>query len=338
MGRQPRAAARPGRRYLSVVARARRILRLPLRFLGLAVAILGLGLLLAGWQYHRDPLPQLDAGLAGLRLTEQLEYPVVTASGEARNYRELTLEGAREGPLRLTLSLPSGKTGPLPVLVVLGGLEVGRESLKYVEVHGQNVLVALQYPRSPAYWYEGLPITKLAQIRAAVVAIPSRTASVLEWLRTQPWADRDRINLLGYSFGAIFVPSSARLAEIHGIPLRSLVMAYAGTDVPELLTTNAKLRPVFLRKPAAWIAGAMIRPIEPALHLPHLRQEALFVNGLRDEMVPLPLARRMHALHGGKRTVIELDALHMDPKRPELTREIVHRSWEWLVGIGAANP
>ncbi len=320
------------------MARPRRILRLALRLLGFAAALLGIGLLLAWRQYHRDPLPQLEPGLATLRLTEQKDYRVETASGEARNYRELTLEGAREGPLRLTLSFPSGAAEPLPVLVVLGGLEVGRESLKYVEVHGRNVLVALQYPRSPTYWYEGLPVTKLAQIRAAVLAIPSRTASLLAWVRIQPWADPTRISLLGYSFGAIFVPASARLAQIHGVPLRALVMAYAGTDLPRLLAVNAKLRPVFLRKPAAWLAGSAIHPIEPALHLPHLRSEALFVNGLRDEMVPLALARRMQALHGNGRTVIDLDALHMDPRRPDLTREIVRCSWEWLIGIGAANP
>jgi hypothetical protein len=316
----------------------RRLLRLLAMLLALLAMAVGAALLLAWREYRREPLPLIDAGPVALRMTEQRSYPVRTASGEERNYRDLTFEGAWEGPLRITLSVPDGRPEPLPVLVILGGLEVGRESLKYVEVHGRNVLVAIQYPRSPSYWYEGLPITKLAQIRAAVVAIPSRTASVLAWLRTQPWADPDRINLLGYSFGAIFVPASARLAGIHGIPLRSLVMAYAGTGVPELLATNAKLRPVLLRKPAAWLAGAMIRPIEPALHLPHLRQEALFVNGLRDEMVPLHLARRMQALHGGRRTVIELDALHMDPKRPELTREIVHRSWDWLIRTGAANP
>ena len=305
--------------------------------LGLAALLCG-GLLLLAWgQYRRDPLPQIDSGLAALRLTEQKEYPSTTASGEARIYRELTFEGAREGPLHLTLSLPAGAAEPLPVLVILGGLEVGRESLKYVERHGRNGLVALQYPRTPAYWYEGLPIARLPQIRAAVVAIPARVASVLAWIRVQPWADPARLNLLGYSFGAIFVPASARVAQNHDLPVRSLVLAYAGTDLPDLLAANAKFRPVLLRKPLAWLAGSLLRPVEPALHLPHLRCEALFVNGLKDEMVPLRLARRMQMLHGGPRAVRELDALHMDPKRPELTREIVRLSWEWLQQIGAAN-
>lgn len=319
------------------MARRPRILRLAGLALGLAGVIAGVVTLWAWRQYRRDPLPQIDSGLAALQLTGLNEYPLRTASGEARIVRELAFEGARAGTLLLTLSLPAGASEPLPVMVVLGGLEVGRDSLKYVEVHGRNALVTLQYPRSPAYWYESLPIARLPEIREAVVAIPSRVASVLAWIRVQPWADPTRINLLGYSFGAIFVPCSARLAQIHGIPIRSLVMAYAGTDVQVLLTANAKLRPVFLRKPAAWLAGAMIRPIEPALHLPHLRQEALFVNGLRDEMVPLQLARRMQVLHGGPRTVLELDAKHMDPRRPELTREIVRRSWDWLVASGAAN-
>lgn len=315
--------------------RARRIL------LGLATT-LGVGFL-ALWatihrEYGREPMPLLDFATGKLVLREATPRPVQSPAGERRRMVELTFDGVPEGPLRAALSLPEQPPGRLPVVIILGGLEVGRESLRYVENHGPNALVAFEYPRPTQDLYEGRPLFKLGRIRRAALAVPSQICALQAWIRAQPWADPDRISLLGYSFGAMFVPAAARVAQERGLPFRTLVMAYGGADLPGLLAANASFRPAWLRPFAARAVGAILRPLEPSLHLPHLRGEALFLSGLKDERVPLRYSRLMQSLKPPPMTVIDLDEGHMDPGRPDLNRRIVGASQAWLVQRGALSP
>lgn len=297
----------------------------------------GLLLLLAGAaltirrEYRRDPMPLLDLPSGPLRAREVGSRLGRTAHGESRRFVDLELEGVPEGPLRATLSLPERATGPLPVVLILGGLEVGRESLGYVETHGPNALVAFEYPH-----LDPGPIPfMLRRIRRAALAVPAQVCALLAWIHRQPWADPRRVSLLGYSFGAMFVPACARLAQARGLPLRVLVMAYGGADLPGLLAANWDRGPRWLRPPLAHAAGALIRPLEPALHLPFLEGEALFLNGLKDERIPLSLARRMRDLKPAPKSILELDEGHMDPSRPDLNRRIVAASQAWLIERGA---
>ncbi|HJV22057.1 MAG TPA: hypothetical protein VJ570_05140 [Holophagaceae bacterium] len=300
----------------------------------------GLFLVLAGFawgvrrEYARDPMPLIDLPAGPLHVREMRSRPGRTASGEPRRFVDLEIDGVPAGPLRATLSLPEGFPGPLPAVLILGGLEVGRESLRYVERHGANALVAFEYP------VPGQPPSpfRLDRIRGAALAVPAQVCALLGWMRQQTWADPQRVSLLGYSFGAMFVPACARLAQARGIPLRALVMAFGGADLPGLLAANWHRGPRWFRPLAAHAAGALIRPLEPALHLPHLRGEALFLNGLQDDRVPLPLARRMRELKPAPKTILELDEGHMDPAKPALNRRIVAASQAWLVEKGALDP
>lgn len=291
-----------------------------------------------GREYRRDPMPLLDLPSGPLRMKETRASLERTTDGELRHFVELEIEGVPEGPLRAAVSLPEHRTGRLPVVIILGGLEVGRESLRYVENHGPNALVAFEYPRPTQDLYEGRPLFKLGRIRRAALAVPAQIRALQAWIRTQPWADPDRVSLLGYSFGAMFVPATARVAQHRGPPFRTLVMAYGGADLPGLLAANASFRPAWLRPSAAHAVGAVIRPLEPALHLPHLQEETLFLSGLKDERVPLRYSRLMQSLKPPPKTVLDLEEGHMDPSRPDLNRRIVGASQAWLVQRGALAP
>ncbi len=318
------------------------------RFQERMVRILGLaggGLLLAlallwfwvAGEYRRNPMPLLDQPATPLVIQTLRESTFLTAAGETRRLLEYELHGAPEGPVRLALSLPMDPGKPLPVVIILGGLDVGKESLRYVDAHGPNALVALAYPRPTQDLYEGKALFKLPRIRRAALAVPSQVCASAAWIRHQAWADPRRVSLLGYSFGAMFVPATARLARVHGIPFRTLVMAYGGADLPGLLAANSEFRPAWMKSLAAHLVGAVVRPLEPALHLPYLKEETLFLSGLRDERVPLAYARLMQSLKPEPKTILELDEGHMDPSLPVLNRKIVATSQAWLVGRGALD-
>lgn len=303
---------------------------------GLSAVVATIATAWAVREFHRDPMPLLDHGVAALRVVSSHALALTTEAGESRTVLEIELAGTAPDPVRIAISLPAHPlAGRLPVLVILGGLEVGRDSLRYVGTHGDNALVAVQYPRSATYWYEGTPLRKLPAIRTAALAMPARIASLAAWLRAQPWADPHRVSLLGYSFGAFFVPACARVARADGQGFSFLVMAYGGADLARVFDANVRLRPRILQWATGRLLAAAVHPLEPALHLPRLPEDALFVTGLRDRKVPLASARRMQQLKPEPKTVIELDTTHMSPSNPALTRQIVETTRTWLVARGA---
>lgn len=296
-------------------------------------ALLTLGAGWAGWAYHQDPMALLDLGPQPLRLVGYREFH----QGANRRIQDLEFLGAPGGPLRVVISLPAEAAGPLPVVVILGGLEAGRESLAYVPVPGANALVACDYPQGPPSWYRGTPLKELPAIRAAALAVPERMAGLMAWIRAQSWADPRRVSLLGYSFGAAFAPACSHLLERRGQAPYRLVLAFGGGDFPTLFDANVNLRPRALQWATGRTLAALVRPLEPSLHLPQVRTKALVILGTVDAKVPYRNARLMYDLHGGPKTLLELEAPHLDPRQPERTARVVEASRVWLVDERAMN-
>jgi pimeloyl-ACP methyl ester carboxylesterase len=300
----------------------------------LALCVLSgmLGFLWYRYEINRDPMPLLERGPAVYRVLREETLEVTTQSGELRLFREMLLDGGLAGHVQFTVSLPKASKGKrLPTLVMLGGVEIGQASLGYIPTHGHNALVAYQYPGSREPWYEGSLVRKLPAFHRAVLEVPAQVDVLLAWVVAQPWCEKAQVSLLGYSFGAIFLPSVQRLAKAHGRPLGPTVLAYGGADIPELLMANLELRPRWLRRFLAEGLAAWVRPVEPALHLPHLQGEFLFINGKRDLQIPAACALKMQTLAPEPKSVVWLEAGHMNPDNPALLLEIIRISRTWMI-------
>jgi fermentation-respiration switch protein FrsA (DUF1100 family) len=215
--------------------------------------------------------------------------------------------------------------------VILGGAEIGQESLGYIPTHGGNALVAYQYPKSGELWSEGALAGKIPALRRAVLDVPAQVEAMLVWVQAQPWFDPERVSLMGYSFGALFLPAAQHLAQAHGRNLGPTVLAYGGADIPELIMANLEVRPRWIRRFLAEIAAVSIRPVEPALHLPYLQGQFLLINGKWDIQIPPASALRMQNLTPGPKTVVWLEAGHMNPGNPALLAEIIRVSRGWMI-------
>ncbi|MEJ2637123.1 MAG: dienelactone hydrolase family protein [Calditrichia bacterium] len=298
-------------------------------------------LVIAAWatyQHLRDPLAALDRGSPDLRVVRQHAYPVALED-ENRTYIDFTLSAEGLDSLRITVSLPAHPVPDgIPSLVILGGLEIGRESLQYVPAHGSNALIAYEYPYSPRYWYDGTPLTQVPVIRQSVLKVPAQVEAVLRWALQQPWSDHQRISLLGYSFGAMFVPAVNHLAASHQSPPAATVIAYGGADIFRLLKANFKFLPPLPRYAVAWLASTAIQPVEPEAHLPHMQGTFLVINGKQDHQIPQNCWKKLQSLTPEPKTVMVLDAGHMNPAKPDLTRKLVTISRQWLLDLNAINP
>lgn len=309
--------------------------------LATAAAVLLPALALGGWatwERTRDPVEALDRPTGELRTLHDSSYARTTTAGEERVYRELAFLTARAGTIRIALSRPPDPGGPLPMGFILGGLRTGREALDVVPDHGDNVLVAYEYPYDQDTWYENAGPGEVPAVREAVLSVPAQVAAARARLVEEPWVDPDRTSLLGYSFGALFVPAVQRLATSRGVPFRGVVLAYGGADVLRLLEANLQVGPAPVRWCLAWLAATAVRPVEPALHLPHLEGVFLIIRGRDDEKIPAASARKLTELTPEPKRVVELEAGHMRPEREELTREVVDVSQRWLAERGLIHP
>lgn len=309
---------------------------------GLAAAVLLLAAAGGGWvavQLLRDPVSALDRETGEVRVVADSAYATVTAAGEPRRYRDLALATAGAGTVRITVSRPAARdTEDLPLALVLGGLRTGRQALDFVPRHGPNLLVAYEYPDAGGArrGIEG-PGDVLA-VRSAVLRVPAQVVAASAWLKREPAVDAGRTSLLGYSLGSLFAPAAQRLAAERGTPFGAVVLAHGGTDLARLFAANLDLEPTPLRGAVSWLAAVALRPVEPALHLPHLSGDVLVLQGTEDERIPEASLRRFAELVPEPKEVVWLEGGHMGPGREDVNERVVRRSQEWLARRGHVNP
>ncbi len=305
----------------------------------LLVTVLALGLLLGGaaaWLALRDPLAALP----------RAERPVDArpARPERRNdrlVRHYVLRSTSLGPIGLTVSLPDPPPeGPLPVLFVVGGLNSGAKNLRHIPPPGANALVGYDWPL-PRRLPKGLDLLRdTPDLYLRVLAVPGQIAAALGWLSEQPWAEAGRISLLGFSLGALVAPAAQRLAQAGGRPIGWTVLAYGGTDMGRILAEHPKAELAPAKSLLAPVANLLLRPIEPAEHLPRLSGRFLLIGGTDDQLVPRSSAERMRALTPEPKTVVLLEGEHVGTGAGQKARlqEIVRRTGTWLIEQGAVNP
>lgn len=289
----------------------------------------------AAWQHLRDPVAALDRGMADVRVVRDSSYEARTAAGERRLYRDLTLATAAAGTVRITTSRPaSDPPGALPLGLIVGGLRTGREALAFVPRHGDNVLAAYEYPGGGDRRLEGAGLAEVPAIREAILRVPAQLVAAARHLRADPSVDPDRASLLGYSLGALFVPAAQRLASERREPFGAVVLAYGGAGLAGLLEANLDLSPAPVRWAVARAAATVVRPLEPALHLPHLPGDVLILHGSGDRRIPRASIRRLIRLAPDAAEVVRLEGGHMGPGREEVNARVVRRSQAWLADRG----
>ncbi|MHB2151126.1 alpha/beta hydrolase family protein [Calditrichota bacterium LG25] len=285
---------------------------------------------LAAFYLNRNPLRFINRFYYPLSMIRQ-ENRIVDHNGELRHYQTITFQRAEADTFCVTISKPSEEDlFPKPVIVLLGGLEIGRRSLNYIPRHGQNIIVAYEYPYRPHYWYDGTALEEIPKIRRSVLIVPAQISQLVEWIKKQSWADTTRISLLGYSFGALAIPSALKVMNLRQTGVDGVIMAYGGVNLYEIFKVNLKTIPAFFRPMVSRLIAWLIRPVEPGLYLPFLKGDFLLINGRYDRQIPESSWRALHRLTPQPKEIVLLDAGHLHPKKKELIQNVVRISYDWL--------
>lgn len=260
---------------------------------------------------------------------------------EGRQVRHVLLEDASLGSISLSLSLPHPlPERPLPIVFVLGGLQTGQASIAHVREPGDNILVGYDWP-IPRQLPSGAELAwKLLELRRSALVVPGQVAAAMGWVAAQPWADGERLSLLGFSLGAIAAPAIQRLAATEGVPIGWTVLGYGGTDLGLLVSEHPKVRRTRWGATLGLLTGLLLRPLEPAEHLPHLAGRFLVIAGRNDSLISERAAVRLRALTPEPKTVVLLEGDHLGVGRgqQELLERLIAEARSWLAAEGAVNP
>jgi hypothetical protein len=299
------------------------------------------GLLLVGvvtlafWAYTRDPLASLPLPEHGLKA----ERTAIFAQ-DRRHVEHITLHGDTLGDIVFTLSLPDPlPPKKLPVVLVLGGLVTGKDSIRYIKDAGDNAIVGYAWPVPSRLNGVSAFILQAPGLYHSIMTIPGQVASALHWLIEQPWADAERLSLLGYSQGALAAPSVQNIAAHDGIRVGWTIIAYGGAPLGAVLAANPHLKPAWLRKALSPLVDLIIHPLEPTVHLPHLSGKFLVIEGRDDRLIPEAARNLLRGAVPELKSVITFEGNHMGvgPDKMALLQKIIETSKTWLVENGAVN-
>jgi len=253
-----------------------------------------------------------------------------TDNEEVRHYEDVILDCGRDGEAHFTISVPK-KIPPegLTCNLIVGGLTTGRESLRFIPDHGEYALVAYEYSDALKKLKEIDVIWNVYSVRKALLQVSPQLIAIIKYLQKKSWMSKDPIDLMGYSFGGVFIPVTYVNAEKEGISLGKGVMAYTGAGVYCLLKANVSV-PNFLKSPVATIGAALFKPMDPLTYAPQMKGDFLIINGIYDDQAPPECAERLQKIVPEPKTIINLETGHMSSENTELTLRLIKISRNWL--------
>jgi hypothetical protein len=284
--------------------------------------------------YTRNPLASLPRASA---------VPVlVKVQAERRDHRifqRVSLFDKILGDINFALSLPDPLPNQrLPVVFVIGGLGAGEHSLRFVQDMGNNAIVGYDWPL-PTRFSRNIGVRHILTLRTRVLSVPGQVSAILIWLIAQPWSDPTRISVLGFSLGAMVTPAADRIAATQGLRVGWTVLAYGGAPIGAVIRGNQRLHPAWLRLLLAFSAGCVLRPIDPAEHLPHLDGHFLVLTGAEDTIVSEKASARLVELTPVPKQVIRQLGNHIGtgPDHQAVTESAIEITRRWLIAEGAIN-
>lgn len=308
-------------------------------FGGLILAVLFVVLVVLGWLRAEDPVVSARRALPDYSLAEQIDV-AIDRGEEHRVLSDVVLTAPGEAPVHFTVSLPEmDPDEPMPVQIVVGGLESGRNNVQRLPSPlGSNAVIAFEYPQRDAILDKtrGIP-GRILSIRDGALATPRQLAAIVRWSGEQPWGDPTRISLLGYSLGALFVPAAEESAQANGMETNATILAFGGADVSAIVPQALKLRSPVLRWMVGVLAGSVLHPIEPRYFLPLMKTQTLLVNAEADELIPQDSTRLMMGLTPEPKWVVTMPGDHINPRDQVVLSRVVGISQKWLIERSAAN-
>jgi len=234
----------------------------------------------------------------------------------------LTLENDVGLKVDCGMLVPRDTTRRYPVIMLMGGKATGKYAVDYALGIHDAIIIAPDYPYEPRTSYSILGfLSDVPEIRQALLDMIPAVMLLTDYLWQRNDADTSRIVLLGYSFGAPFVPCILA----HDDRFAVAAMVYGAGDLHSLITHNVRrYEGAAISAFVGSLGGLLLRPVEPLRYVDRIAPTPfLMINGTEDEQIPRPNAEVLFDAAREPKKIIWLESRHVHPNNPELTRKII---------------
>lgn len=252
----------------------------------------------------------------------------------SNNYEiyDVTLRDNRQTSVNFLLQQPIEASQKLPAVVILGGVDIGKETLHYLGDPGEMMIAALAYPYDLSRvtgWWAG--VRETGRIREAAFRTVAGAALVNDFLWQHANVDTHRVILVGYSFGAPFVPAVMHLDSRYKVA----ALIYGGGRINKLISHNLDTGVGLLNRICGDAAGLLLAPLEPHRHIRYLSPRPLvMIQGKYDELMPPQFAQELFDCAGEPKEIIWLETEHMMPWKKDVIDLVVKTLRQWLENNG----
>ncbi len=262
------------------------------------------------------------------RAGELTDAKITASSGGAVINETLALESSTGLRVDLRVKRPAASAaGKLPVLLVLGGENTGKDAVDLGGTPDGIAYVAIDYPYTGKRKLKGFWTTAgaIPAIQRAFLDTPPALSLAVDWLLQQDWVDADRIEMVGVSLGVPFAAvcgaMDQRLSRIwllHGGADNLAWVVHAGRKDIE----NETLR--------RWVArGALLlvygNSFDTARWIDEIAPRPLIIVAAKDDdFVPRDaITPFVEAADSDHVELIWTEGLHINPKRPHELRQLL---------------
>lgn len=301
---------------------ARLLKRILLISLLAVVLVAAAGLLWLRWESHLprdDWFTQRKGNLVDVSAERS-----VTPHGQLTEKVELTSDSGLGVLLRLIRDEEPAVRRP--VLIVLGGHRTGSDAVDLFGDVGNRVVVGVDYPYDGPEKVRGLTqvLATIPLARRAMLDTVPAVSLALDWILAQPWADADRVIIVGASLGVPFAATAAARDErirgamlVHGAADNRL---WLEAQLARRIETEALHYPlsVLLHWTAygpALDTGERIGAIAP--------RPVVIIGARNDERTPAGQSELLFQLSGEPRRLRFTDGAHIEPDRGEIIEALL---------------
>lgn len=272
---------------------------------------------------------KIEEGLPQLQVVNQVAR-VHPGSGFLVESVELAAPGVSSFKIHIRHPQKIRTTAPRPILFILAGITSDEATLELFPREEEAVLVVFEYDLDKSN-----SVASLQDLPQMIASAPVQIASAIQWVQSQVWAEKGKFNTLAISLGTLFLPLSQRILLYNDIAIDATVLAYGGADLSLFL--EAFLAPNLGEKElkiAVDVLTPLLRPVDPAVHLPMLRSQFLVVHATDDEIIPQGASEQLSKLTPEPKEFVVIPGGHINTDRWDLIEQLGSVTLAWLKKIG----
>lgn len=214
------------------------------------------------------------------------------------------------------------RIGRYPAVLLNDGRELNSRAVDYLPPDfGDVVVLSLDYPSALPYDIDlRAVVTRTASLRRAARRIAPSFSLGAAYLAQRNDVDSSRIALVASSFAVPF----GVIAAAADTRFRNVALIYGAGDLARVLTANLDVRPLALRRAAAWLAMRPFADLAPERYVGRIApRQVVMVNGVDDPQMPRPAVEALYAAAREPKSLIWLRTGHLEPGDTALIRALV---------------